>query len=330
MVRVAINGFGRIGRLLFRAGFDQEGIEFVAVNDLTSPPILAHLLKYDSVHGKFPGKIKVDGEYLRAGKHEVKVLSERDPAKLPWKDLNVDVVIESTGFFRTRDAAGRHLEAGAKRVLISAPAADPDITIVYGVNHDDFDHENHKIVSGASCTTNCLVPVVKVLDDSFGVGSALMTTVHAVTNDQSLLDYQKSDLRRARSGILSLIPTTTGAAKATTLVLPHLEGRIDGMAMRAPTADVSVVDLVVTLEKNPSLDDVKQALREAADNSLQGILGYSDEPLVSVDFTGDRRSSIVDMLACQKSGDLYKILSWYDNEIGYSARMIDLVKLIAS
>ncbi|MHA2369510.1 MAG: type I glyceraldehyde-3-phosphate dehydrogenase, partial [Candidatus Hodarchaeales archaeon] len=222
------------------------------------------------------------------------------------------------------------LEAGAKRVLISAPATDPDITIVFGVNHQDFDAENHKIVSGASCTTNCLVPVVKVLDDNFGVSSALMTTVHAVTNDQALLDYQKSDLRRARSGILSLIPTTTGAAKATTLVLPHLEGKIDGMAMRAPTADVSIVDLVVKLEQDPSLDEVKKAFVEAAEGPLKGILGYTEEPLVSVDFTGDRRSSIVDMLACQKSGELYKILSWYDNEIGYSARMIDLVKLMAS
>ncbi|MFX0114367.1 MAG: type I glyceraldehyde-3-phosphate dehydrogenase [Candidatus Hodarchaeota archaeon] len=330
MVRVAINGFGRIGRLLLRAGFDQEGIEFVAVNDLTSPQILAHLVKYDSVHGRFPDEVKVEGEYLHASKHKMKVSSERDPAKLPWKDLDIDVVIESTGFFRTRKTAGKHLEAGAKRVLISAPATDPDITIVYGVNHQDYDPESHKIVSGASCTTNCLVPVVKVLDDSFGVSSALMTTVHAVTNDQALLDYQKTDLRRARSGILSLIPTTTGAAKATTLVLPHLEGRIDGMAMRVPTADVSIVDLVVKLEKDPSMDEVKQALREAADGYLKGILGYTDEPLVSIDFTGDRRSSIVDMLACQKSGELYKILSWYDNEIGYSARMIDLVRLMAS
>lgn len=330
MVRVAINGFGRIGRLLFRAGYDQEGIEFVAVNDLTSPPILAHLLKYDSVHGKFPDDVMVEGEFLHAGKHKMKVLSERDPAELPWKDLEIDVVIESTGFFRTRELAGKHLKAGAKRVLISAPASDPDITIVYGVNHQDFDTENHKIVSGASCTTNCLVPVVKVLDDKFGVSSALMTTVHAVTNDQALLDYQKTDLRRARSGILSLIPTSTGAAKATTLILPHLEGKIDGMAIRAPTADVSIVDLVVKLEQDPSLDEVKKAFMEAAEGPLKGILGYTEEPLVSVDFTGDRRSSIVDMLACQKSGELYKILSWYDNEIGYSARMIDLVKLMAS
>lgn len=330
MVRVAINGFGRIGRLLFRAGYDQEGIEFIAVNDLTSPSILAHLLKYDSVHGKFPDDIAVEGEFLHAGKHKMKVLSERDPAALPWKDLEIDVVIESTGFFRTRELAGKHLEAGAKRVLISAPATDPDITIVYGVNHQDFDAKNHKIVSGASCTTNCLVPVVKVLDDKFGVSSALMTTVHAVTNDQALLDYQKSDLRRARSGILSLIPTTTGAAKATTLVLPHLEGKIDGMAMRAPTADVSVVDLVVKLKGDPSLDEVKKAFIDAAEGPLKGILGYTEEPLVSVDFIGDRRSSIVDMLACQKSGELYKILSWYDNEIGYSARMIDLVKLMAN
>jgi len=328
MVRVAINGFGRIGRLLLRAGFDQEGIEFIAVNDLTSPAILAHLLKYDSVHGKFPDDVKVEGEYLHAGKHKMKVLSERDPAKLPWKEMRIDVVIESTGFFRTREAAGKHLEAGAGRVLISAPATDPDITIVYGVNDKDYDAEKHKIVSGASCTTNCLVPVVKVVDDKFGVLSALMTTIHAVTNDQGILDYQKKDLRRARSGMLSLIPTTTGAAKATALVLPHLKGKIDGMAVRAPTADVSIVDLVVRLKEQTNLDEVKKALKDAADGPMNGILGYTDEPLVSIDFTGDRRSSIVDLLACQQTGDLSKIISWYDNEIGYSARMIDLVKLM--
>jgi glyceraldehyde 3-phosphate dehydrogenase len=330
-VRVAINGFGRIGRNMMRYA-KQSGapIDFVAVNDLTDNRTLAHLFRYDSVHGKYPGSVELTDDGLRIDGDEVRILSERDPANLPWKDLGVEVVLESTGIFTDRDKAAKHLEAGAERVIITAPAKNEDVTIVMGVNHEKFDAAKHHIVSNASCTTNCLVPVVKVLRDSFGFRRGLMTTVHSYTNDQNILDLPHKDLRRARAAAMSIIPTTTGAAKATALVIPELKGVIDGFAMRVPTPNVSVVDLTAELEKDVDIDAVKNAFRSAANGNMKGILDVSDEPLVSVDYIGNSASSIVDLQSTFViAKNMVKVVSWYDNEWGYSARCIDLVGYIA-
>jgi len=330
-IRAAINGFGRIGRNVLRSA-KQAGntdIDFVAVNDLTSPETLAHLLKYDSVHGRYPGSVEVSDDGLIVDGDEIKVFSERDPAALPWSDLGVDVVIESTGIFRDHAGASKHIEAGARKVIISAPGKNEDITIVLGVNQRNYDPANHHIISNASCTTNCLAPVVKVLSDEFGFRHGLMTTIHAYTNDQRILDLPHSDLRRARAAAMSMIPTTTGAAKATGLVLPEVQGRIDGMAIRVPTADVSIVDLVAELEKDVTEDEVNAAFQAAADGPMAGVLGISHEPLVSIDYTSDPRSSTVDALSTAvMDGRMVKVLSWYDNEWGYSSRVVDLVGFI--
>ena len=330
-IRVAINGFGRIGRNVLRSAKKSgaSDIEFVAVNDLTDNDMLAHLLKYDSVHGIYPGEVAVTAEGLTVDGAELRVFSERDPAKLPWGELGVDVVVESTGLFRGRDQAAKHLEAGAKKVIISAPAKNEDITVVMGVNHETYDPEVHDVISNASCTTNCLAPVVKVLLDVFGFERGLMTTVHAYTNDQALLDVPHSDKRRARAAAMSMIPTTTGAAKATSLVIPEVEGKLDGMAIRVPTPDVSIVDLVAELGTDTTVEAVNEAFREAADGPLAGILAISDEPLVSIDFTGNPHSSIVDGLSTSViEGRMVKVLSWYDNEWGYSSRLVDLALLM--
>ena len=330
-IRVAINGFGRIGRNVLRAAKQagKSNLDFVAVNDLTDNATLAHLLRYDSVHGAYPGTVELSADGLVVDGDALRVYSERDPANLPWGDLDVDVVVESTGFFRSRELAAKHLEAGARKVIISAPAKGEDITIVMGVNHDAYDPDNHDVISNASCTTNCLAPVVKVLSNRFGFGHGLMTTVHAYTNDQAILDSPHKDLRRARAAAMSMIPTTTGAAKATALVLPEVEGKLDGMAIRVPTPDVSVVDLVATLETDISADDVNDAFRAAAATDLQGILAVSEEPLVSIDFTGHSASSVVDALSTASMGNrMVKVLSWYDNEWGYSARVVDLAEFV--
>ncbi|RLB01735.1 MAG: type I glyceraldehyde-3-phosphate dehydrogenase [Deltaproteobacteria bacterium] len=330
--KVGINGFGRIGRLVLRAAVLKEAdLEFVAVNDITDARTLGHLLKYDSVHGPFPGEVQVKGDSLVVEGREIKVLSVREPAELPWKDLAVEIVVESTGLFTQRDKAAGHLAAGAKKVVISAPAKGPDITIVMGVNHTEYDPGKHHVISNASCTTNCLAPVAKVLLERFGMKRGLMTTVHAYTNDQRILDLPHRDLRRARAAALSMIPTTTGAAVAVSLVLPQLKGKMDGMAIRVPTPNVSLVDLVAELEKETSTDEVNAAFREAAEGELKGILGYTEEPLVSVDFNGNMLSSIVDGLSTRViEGRMAKVLAWYDNEMGYSARIIDLLEYIAS
>lgn len=330
-IRAAINGFGRIGRNVLRSA-KQAGntdIDIVAVNDLTSPETLAHLLKYDSVHGKYPGTVGVSDGGLVVDGDEIKVLSERDPAALPWRDLGIDIVIESTGIFRDHVGASKHIDAGAKKVIISAPGKNEDITIVLGVNQADYDPASHHIISNASCTTNCLAPVVKVLSDSFGFRHGLMTTIHAYTNDQRILDLPHSDLRRARAAAMSMIPTTTGAAKATGLVLPEVQGRIDGMAIRVPTADVSLVDLVAELEKDVTEAEVNAAFQAAADGPMAGVLGVSHEPLVSIDYTSDPHSSTIDALSTAvMDGRMVKVLSWYDNEWGYSSRVVDLVGFV--
>jgi glyceraldehyde 3-phosphate dehydrogenase (phosphorylating) len=330
-IRVAINGFGRIGRNVLRSA-KQSGrtdVDFVAVNDLTDSKTLAHLLKYDSIHGAYPGVVELSADGIVVDGDEIRVLSERDPSKLPWAELGIDVVIEATGFFRDRDGAGKHIEAGAQKVIISAPGKNEDITIVLGVNQDQYDPENHHVISNASCTTNCLAPVVKVLTESFGFRHGLMTTIHSYTNDQKILDLPHSDLRRGRAAAMSMIPTTTGAAKATGLVLPEVAGRIDGMAIRVPTPDVSIVDLVVEVEKDTTEEEVNAAMRAAAEGPLKGVLAVSDEPLVSIDFTGNPNSSIVDAASTSvMSGRMVKILSWYDNEWGYSSRVVDLVSYI--
>lgn len=327
-VRVAINGFGRIGRNVLRSA-KQSGrtdIDFVAVNDLTDSKTLAHLLRYDSVHGRYPGKVEVSDEGIVVDGDTIRVLSERDPSKLPWSDLGVDIVVESTGFFTKRDGAAKHLEAGARKVIISAPAKQEDVTIVLGVNEDAYDADKHDVISNASCTTNCLAPVVKVLSDAFGFRHGLMTTIHSYTNDQNILDLPHKDLRRARAAAMSMIPTTTGAAKATGLVLPEVDGRIDGMAIRVPTPDVSLVDLVAELEKDVTAEDVNAAFETAAEGRMKGVLGVSHEPLVSIDYTGNPLSSIVDAVSTSvMQGRMVKVLSWYDNEWGYSSRVVDLV-----
>jgi glyceraldehyde 3-phosphate dehydrogenase len=330
--RVAINGFGRIGRNILRAAkkYDAD-LDFVAVNDLTDAKTLAHLLRYDSVHGRYPGEVEVSGDGLLVDGDEIRVVSEKDPGQLPWKELGVDIVFEGTGRFTDRDQAAKHIDAGAKKVIITAPAKNEDITIVMGVNHDKYDTASHTVISNASCTTNCLAPVVKVLLDSFGFRRGLMTTVHAYTNDQSILDLPHKDLRRARAAGMSIIPTTTGAAKATSLVLPEVKGRIDGMAMRVPTPDVSIVDLTAELEQDVTVDALKDAFRKAASSgSLKGFLDVSEEPLVSIDYTGNPASSVVDLLSTFVIEDrMVKVMAWYDNEWGYSARCVDLAKYIA-
>ena len=330
-IRVAINGFGRIGRNVLRAvhASDDSEIEIVALNDLTDNDMLGHLLKYDSVHGIFPGEVTMSDAGLEVDGRAIEVLSERDPADLPWSDLAVDIVVESTGFFTSRDQAAKHLDAGAKKVIISAPGKNEDIMIVLGVNHAKYDPAEHHVISNASCTTNCLAPVVKVLMEKFGFRRGLMNTVHAYTNDQALLDAPHSDKRRARAAALSMIPTTTGAAKATALVIPEVEGKLDGMALRVPTPDVSVVDLVAELETETTEEAVNEAFRQAASGSLAGILDLCDEPLVSVDFTGNPHSSIVDGPSTKIiDGSLVKVLSWYDNEWSYSQRVVDLAAYI--
>jgi glyceraldehyde 3-phosphate dehydrogenase len=330
-LRVAINGFGRIGRLVLRAA-KQAGrtdLDFVAVNDLTDNKTLAHLLKYDSVHRAYPGTVEPSADGLIVDGDEMKVFSERDPAGLPWGELGVDIVIEGTGVFRDRVGASKHLEAGAKKVIITAPGKNEDITIVLGVNHGDYQPENHHIISNASCTTNCLAPVVKTILDSFGIRKGLMTTIHAYTNGQVMLDMPHKDLRRGRAAAMSMIPTTTGAARATALVIPELAGKIDGMAIRVPTPDVSLVDFTAEVEGETTAEAVNEALRAAAAGDLQGILQVCDEPLVSIDFTGNPASSIVDGLSTAvMGGNLVKVLAWYDNEWGYSARVVDLAKYV--
>ncbi|HIM09917.1 TPA: type I glyceraldehyde-3-phosphate dehydrogenase [Candidatus Poribacteria bacterium] len=326
--RVGINGFGRIGRNAFRAilGNPDLHIDVVAVNDLTEPDMLAHLLKYDSVHGILDDEISATGDGLLINGNELKVLSERDPADLSWGELGVDIVIESTGFFTERADAEKHiLSGGAKKVLISAPSKSEDITVVIGVNDDKYDSDKHHIISNASCTTNCLAPLAKVLMDNFGINRGLMTTIHAYTGDQRVHDFPHKDMRRARAAALSMIPTTTGAAVAVSRVLPELEGKLDGMAIRVPTVNVSIVDLTVDLQKNASVEAVNAVVRKAAENELNGILGYSEEPLVSVDFNGNKLSSIFDAPFTNAiDGNLIKVLSWYDNETGYSNRLVEL------
>jgi glyceraldehyde 3-phosphate dehydrogenase len=327
-IRVAINGFGRIGRNVLRAAKQSGagGIDFIAVNDLTDTRTLAHLLRHDSVHGHYPGTVEAREDSLVVDGDEVKVLSEKDPARLPWGDLGVDVVIESTGRFTNREDAAKHLDAGARKVIISAPAKNEDVTLVLGVNEDAYDPQNHHVVSNASCTTNCLAPVVKVLLDEFGFRRGLMTTVHSYTNDQQILDLPHKDLRRARAAAVSIIPTTTGAAKATGLVIPEVKGKIDGMAMRVPTPNVSIVDLTAELGRDVTKEEVNDALRRAAEGRLKGILAYEEEELVSVDFVGNPNSSIVDAPATNVMSGLVKVVAWYDNEWGYSSRCVDLAR----
>lgn len=330
-LRTAINGFGRIGRLVLRAVLEEgsDDLEVVAVNDLTDPETLAHLFKYDSVHGTFDGEVEAADDGIRIDGRLIRVLSEKNPGDLPWQELKVDVVVESSGRFTHRKDAALHLDAGARKVVISAPGKEEDVTVVLGVNEGDYDPASHHVISNASCTTNCLAPVVKVLSDAFGFERGLMTTVHAYTNDQPTLDSPHKDLRRARAAAVSMIPTTTGAARATSLVLPQVAGRIDGMAIRVPTPDVSLVDLTCTLSREVTAEEVNQAFRKAARGALEGILGVSDAPLVSVDFTGDSRSSVVDAgSTAALEGGMVKVLSWYDNEWGYSCRVVDLVRYV--
>ncbi|MCK5032661.1 MAG: type I glyceraldehyde-3-phosphate dehydrogenase [Calditrichia bacterium] len=329
-IRVAINGFGRIGRLVFKVAQYDKDIEFVAINDLTDAHTLAHLLKYDSVHGRYPETVKYEGEYLVAGDRKTKVIAERDPSKLPWAELGVDVVVESTGVFRSREQLNKHLNQGAKKVVLTVPAKDEiDNTIVFGVNEDDL-KASDQIVSNASCTTNCLGPVAKVLHDSFGIVRGLMTTVHGYTNDQRLLDLPHSDLRRARAAAANIIPTTTGAARAVGSVIPELKGKLDGIAMRVPVADGSIVDLVAELSKDTTVDEINAAMKKAADGPMKGVLEYCEDPIVSSDVIDNPHSSIFDSLATTvMDGNFVKILSWYDNEWGYSCRTIDLVKKAA-
>lgn len=328
--KVGINGFGRIGRNVFRAALNNPAIDIVAVNDLTDAKTLAHLLKYDSVHGILDAEVKADGNNIIVNGKTIQVLAEREPANLPWKALGIEVVVESTGRFTAREKAAAHLDAGAKKVIISAPAKNEDITIVMGVNQDKYDANNHHVISNASCTTNCLAPFAKVLNDKFGIKRGLMTTVHAYTNDQQILDLPHKDLRRARAAGMSIIPTTTGAAKAVALVLPELKGKLNGFAMRVPTPNVSVVDLVAELEKSATAEEINAALKTAAEGELKGVLAYSDEPLVSKDYNGNANSSIVDGLSTMViEGNMVKVVSWYDNEWGYSNRVVDLIGYIA-
>ena len=331
-VKVGINGFGRIGRQSFKAIRDYQAatVEVVAVNDITDPKTNAHLLKYDSNYGVFPAQIEARDDAIVVDGQSIKVLAERDPAKIPWRDFGVEIVIEGTGLFTDAQKASAHFQGGAKKVIITAPAKNEDWTVVLGVNDDKYDPKKHNVISNASCTTNCIAPVVKVLHDKFGVHKGFMTTIHAYTNDQRILDTVHKDLRRARTAALNIIPTTTGAARAVTQVIPELKGRLDGMAFRVPTSTVSVVDFVATLERGTTKDEVNEAFRDAASESLRGILGYTNEPLVSIDFKGDPRSSIVDSLSTMAlGGDMIKVLSWYDNEWGYACRTADLCAFLA-
>ncbi|PWB78801.1 MAG: type I glyceraldehyde-3-phosphate dehydrogenase [Candidatus Methylomirabilota bacterium] len=330
-IKAAINGFGRIGRNAFRAALEDPGLEFVAVNDITDAKTLAHLLKYDSVHGALQAEVEAKDNAIVVDGREIKVFAQRDPAALPWKDLGVQVVVESTGRFTDKAGAGKHLQAGAQKVIISAPAKDPDITIVLGVNETMYDPAKHAVISNASCTTNCLAPIAKVIMENFGIRHGLMTTIHSYTNDQQILDLPHSDLRRARAAALSQIPTSTGAAKAVGLVLPALQGKMHGLAIRVPTPNVSLVDLVAETDRVVTVAEVNAALQKAAGGQLKGILGYCEEPLVSSDFNGNPLSSIVDSLSTSVvDGTLVKVLSWYDNEWGYSCRVRDLIKFIGS
>src|SRR3954464_13234334 len=328
-IKVGINGFGRIGRNIMRAAMGDSGIDIVAVNDLTNAATLAHLLKYDSILGNLNANISASGDKITVNKDEFQVLSIKDPAELPWKSLGVDWVFESTGIFTSRDGAAKHLAGGAKKVVITAPAKGPDLTVVLGVNEDKYDPAKHHIISNASCTTNCLAPVAKVLHETFGIRKGWMTTVHSYTNDQQLLDLPHKDLRRARAAALSIIPTTTGAALAVGEVLPEIKGRLDGIAMRVPTPNVSVVDLAVLVDEKTSKEEVNGAFKSAADGKLKGILEYTTEQLVSVDFRGNPRSSILDSAYTSvMDGDFVKVLSWYDNEWGYSSRCVDLLRFL--
>ena len=329
--KVAINGFGRIGRNLFRAALGSSDIEIVAVNDLTDAATLAHLLKYDSVHGTFAATVSADGDTLVVDGRRIRVLKETDPAKLPWKELGVQIAVESTGRFTNREDAEKHLQAGAAKVVISAPGKNADLTVCMGVNEQDYRSASHHVISNASCTTNCLAPVAKVLLERFGIVKGMMTTVHSYTNDQQILDLPHKDLRRARAAAVSMIPTTTGAAKAVALVLPQLKGKLDGMAVRVPTPNVSLIDLVVETEKPTTAEEVNAAMKQAAEGPMKGILVYCDLPLVSHDFNGNPASSTVDALCTNvMGGNMVKVLSWYDNEWGYSNRILDLVKYVAA
>ena len=329
-VKVAINGFGRIGRNVFRAQMDDPGVEVVAVNDLTDNNTLAHLLKHDSVLGQLDAEVTADEDSITVDGKKVRVYSERDPAKIPWGDNGAEIVIESTGIFTKGPDAAKHLRDGVKKVIISAPAKEEDVTLVLGVNDEKYDASKHKIISNASCTTNCLAPVAKVLQDNFGIKKATMTTVHSYTNDQKTLDFAHKDLRRARAAAVNMIPTKTGAAAAIGLVMPELKGKCDGFAIRVPTPNVSVVDLVAELDKDTTVAEVNAALKKAADGELKGILGYTEDPLVSTDFMGDARSSIVDgQMTKVLGGNMVKVLTWYDNEWGYSCRIVDLAKMLA-
>jgi glyceraldehyde 3-phosphate dehydrogenase len=324
-IRVGINGFGRIGRNVLRAGLNKKGLEFIAVNDLTDAQTLAHLLKYDSVHGKFGAKVEAKKDAILLDGKEVKVFAQRDPGQLPWKDLGVDVVLESTGRFTDRAGGTKHMEAGAKKVVVSAPAKDPDISLVLGVNEKEYDPSKHHIISMGSCTTNCLAPIARILVEEFGVEYGLMTTIHSYTNDQVILDFPHKDLRRARAAAMSMIPTTTGAAAALSLVIPALKGKMDGMAIRVPTPNVSVVDLVVQLKRETTVEELNRILKSNAEGRLKGILAFCEEPLVSIDFNGDPHSSTVDGLSTKViGGKMAKIISWYDNEWGFSNRMVEL------
>jgi glyceraldehyde 3-phosphate dehydrogenase len=328
-VRVAINGFGRIGRNLLRSAYKHDvDLEFVAVNDLTDTAALAMLLKYDSVHGRFDGTVETDGDDLVINGKTIKVLSERDPAALPWSDMGVDIVVESTGFFTKRDDAAKHLEAGAKKVIISAPAKGEDKTIVMGANDEEYDPDNHHVVSMASCTTNSVVPMAKTLHEAFGIEQGLMNTIHAYTGDQNIHDAPHKDPRRARGAGVSVVPTTTGAAAAASLALPEMEGRLDGMAMRVPIPDGSVTDLTLLLSREVTKDEINEAMKKAADGPLNGILEYTEDPIVSIDIVGNPHSCIFDGLATIASGRLVKVLGWYDNEWGYSTRLADFTKFV--
>ncbi|MBI4208228.1 MAG: type I glyceraldehyde-3-phosphate dehydrogenase [Deltaproteobacteria bacterium] len=329
-VRVGINGFGRIGRCVYRVGYNNPDFNIVAINDITDPKTLAHLLRYDSVHGRFNAKVDLTEAGFKVDGKEVKILAKKDPSELPWKELGVDVVLESTGLFTSRDKAELHFKAGAKKVIISAPAKNPDITLAYGINHKEYDPKNHHIISNASCTTNCLAPMAKVIDENFGLKRGTMTTIHSYTNDQRILDLPHKDLRRARAAALSMIITTTGAAKAVGSVLPHLKGKLDGVSVRVPTPNVSLVDLVAEVEKPATIEKVNGAFEKASQTSLKGILAYEKEELVSSDFNGTSYSCIFDALSTMLIGENFvKIFGWYDNEWGFSHRMIDVTSLIA-
>jgi len=335
MIRVGINGFGRIGRNVLRASLNHsqygKKFEIISINDLGNKDILAHLFKYDSIFGKFNGDIQVKEDGIEINGKLIRFFSQVKPSKLPWKEQDIDVIVESTGIFRDRDGASQHLEAGAEKVVITAPAKNPDLTVVLGVNEQDYDHDKHRIISNASCTTNSLAPPVKVLNDKFGIDQGFMTTIHSYTGDQRILDFPHKDFRRARAAAVSIIPTTTGAAKAVTLVMPELKGKLDGMAVRVPTPDGSLTDFVCTLKKDVSVDEVNNAFKHASENSMRGIMQYSEEPLVSVDIVGNPHSAIIDGLSTRVNGErgkLVKILSWYDNEWGYSCRVVDLINYI--